>query len=270
MDRARLKAQIVRVVGPRMVHAAKRALGRTHFDEVDLVYKAFASSQRAGTMVDVGAHHGGSLGCFVADGWNVLAFEPDDCNRSILKIAHGHRRNLKIDDRAVADKCETGKAFFASDVSSGISGLSAFHDSHEKRQSVSVTTLADVLPACGIEQVDFLKIDTEGYDLYVLRGLNWGQVTPSIIVCEFEDRKTVPLGYRTDDLAVFLKGKGYQLLISEWSPIVEYGQTHKWRRFAPDTAALGENAWGNLIAYRQGTAVAGTLDQLIERYRGRS
>lgn len=270
MHTAKLKARIVRMVGPALVDAAKRALGRTHFDEVDLVYEACSAVQRTGSMVDVGAHHGGSLGRFAADGWRVLAFEPDDDNRAVLEISHGHRRNLTIDTRAVADRPERGKAFFASDVSSGISGLSAFHESHEQRQRVDVTTLADALPAYGIAQVDFLKIDTEGHDLLVLKGVDWQAATPAVIVCEFEDRKTVPLGYNTGDLVGYLSEKGYRVAISEWWPIVEYGQDHQWRRFAPNAAALGDRAWGNLIAYRPGAALAGALDKRIDARRNRS
>lgn len=263
MNKLNVKAWIVRILGPALVDAAKHVLGRSHFDEVNLVYEAFGQIQRTGTMVDVGAHHGGSLGRFAADGWRVLAFEPDDGNRAFLKIAHGHRANLTIDTHAVADQPETGKAYFASNVSSGISGLSAFHESHEQRQSVDVTTLAESLPAYGIAEVDFLKIDTEGHDLFVLKGVDWEAASPSVIVCEFEDRKTVPLGYGTDELVAYLEGRGYEVAISEWWPIVEYGLAHKWRRFTPDDASLGEKAWGNLIAYRRDTEFAEALGRVI-------
>jgi hypothetical protein len=80
--------------------------------------------------------------------------------------------------------------------------------------------------------VDFLKIDTEGFDLMVLKGYPWTQSPrPRVILCEFEDAKTVPLGYDFHQLAAFLVGEGYQLIISEWYPVKAYGGLHRWRRF---------------------------------------
>ena len=60
--------------------------------------------------------------------------------------------------------------FFTSGVSSGISGLSSFHPSHKESQRADLATLSDFISKEDIAQVDFLKIDTEGFDLFVLQG----------------------------------------------------------------------------------------------------
>jgi len=245
-----LKAKLMRYLGPHVVDWGKRVLGHASFDEVQLVYQAFSDAGSVGTMVDVGAHHGSSLGRFAADGWRVIAFEPDNLNRQYLVSAHGHRPNVDVDIRAVADEPKEASPFYGSDLSTGISGLSAFHESHEERQVVEVTTLAAALAEYDIGPIDFLKIDTEGHDLFVLKGLDWSVHTPAVILCEFEDHKTVPLGYTLDDLATFLKDKGYLVIVSEWWPIQEYGGAHKWRRFVSPSQEIGPHAWGNLIAYR--------------------
>ncbi|MEP0069093.1 FkbM family methyltransferase [Pyruvatibacter sp.] len=245
-----IKATLMRYLGPHAVDWGRRVLGRSGFDEVQLVYETFADSGFVGTMVDVGAHHGTSLGKFASDGWKVVAFEPDNLNRAFLEQAHGHRKNLHIDIRAVADQAQEALPFYGSDVSTGISGLSAFHESHEKRQVVEVTTLATALPPYDVSSVDFLKIDTEGHDLFVLKGLDWATQAPDAVVCEFEDRKTLPLGYSVRDLTTFLEDKGYRVLVSEWWPIEEYGSIHKWRRFVSPSQDTEGDAWGNLIAYR--------------------
>src|SRR5690606_1192346 len=122
-----------------------------------------------------------------------------------------------------------------------------FHDSHEQRQTVRATTLARALR--GVDSVDFLKVDTEGHDLFVLKGYDWSK-PPTAIICEFEDRKTLPLGYSLKDLADFLIDKGYSVLVSEWEPIVEYGQRHTWKRFSRDPSSVSADGWGNLIASR--------------------
>jgi hypothetical protein len=70
-----------------------------------------------------------------------------------------------------------------------------------------------------------------------------------VIVCEFEDSKTKPLGYSFHDLARFIQSKGYRLLISEWKPVQQYGGLHDWNRFSEYPCELSEEkAWGNIIA----------------------
>src|SRR3546814_10935540 len=83
-----------------------------------------------------------------------------------------------------------------------------------------------------IDGVDFLKVDTEGHDLFVLQGFPWERFRPAVIECEFEDAKTVPLGYTFHDMARFLLAKGYRVLVSEWHPIIRSGVRPDWRRSA--------------------------------------
>jgi hypothetical protein len=73
---------------------------------------------------------------------------------------------------------------------------------------------------------------------------------PSVVLCEFEDRKTLPLGHTYHDIANYLRGWGYEVIVSEWYPIAEYGQTHRWRRAVRYPVDLDPYAWGNLLAVR--------------------
>jgi FkbM family methyltransferase len=231
---------------------------RTHRpDEVDIVYRILQDSRRTGLMIDVGAHHGSSLAPFAADGWQVIAFEPDSNNRSILTTAYGAHENVIIDPRACSDKIQPEVILYSSAESTGVSGLSAFLNTHQASEKVSVTTLTAALEtyALSAHPVDFLKVDTEGFDLMVLQGYPWetGHL-PRVILCEFEDTKTQPLGYDFHDLANFLVNLGYQLMISEWYPVKVYGGVHRWRRFATYPCQLADPAgWGNIIAVKDPT-----------------
>jgi len=42
--------------------------------------------------------------------------------------------------------------------------------------------------------------------------------------------------------------QGYEVLVSEWEPIVEYGRRHTWKRFVRYPATIAADGWGNLIA----------------------
>jgi FkbM family methyltransferase len=248
---ARKAARILREEG--IVALVRRAVTRVRtrrVDEAELVYDLLRR-QRRGVMIDVGAHSGDSLWRFADAGWQIHAFEPDSTNRQILAQRFGRRSNVRIDPRAVADKPATGVTFYRSDVSTGISGLSRFHESHVVSGTVDVTTLTAYCADRGISAIDFLKIDTEGYDMFVLRGLPWDALAPDVILCEFEDTKTVPLGYTYHHLARFLEERGYRVVVSEWQPVQRYGAAHTWRRFATYPCELADvRGWGNLIATR--------------------
>jgi hypothetical protein len=141
--------------------------------------------------------------------------------------------------------------FYTSNESTGISSLAHFHHSHKKTADVSATTLGEFCREQQIDHINFLLVDTEGYDLLVLKGLDWSAINPDIIICEFEDGKTCNLGYRFHDMAEFLQAKGYEVLVSEWHPILRYGIAHDWHRLANYPCELkNQNAWGNLIACR--------------------
>ena len=172
-----------------------------------------------------------------------------------------------IDPRAISETDGQTVSLFTSNVSTGISTLSPFHASHEITASVETVRLDTFLQQHQIDQVDFLKIDIEGFDLFALRSFPWATHRPKAIVCEFEDRKTVQLGYDVVEMVRFIRDQGYEVVVSEWEPIVEYGQQHIWRRFTQFPDELPENAWGNLIGVEP--ALVRDLDRECLRTRRR-
>jgi FkbM family methyltransferase len=220
-------------------------------NESSIAFEALNGETTKGLMIDVGAHHGGALSPFARSGWQVFAFEPDSKNREKLVDVFGAAPNVHIDSRAVSDHKQEKAVLYRSEVSTGISGLSSFHSSHQAGEEVEVTTLENFFDERGITdiKVSFLKIDTEGFDLFVLRGFPWQKSSPRLILCEFEDAKTIPLGYTFHDMAKFLVEHGYKIIVSEWHPIQEYGVSHQWRRFATYPCELADSkGWGNILA----------------------
>jgi FkbM family methyltransferase len=221
-------------------------------DETQVVAALMRDCPSSSVMVDVGAHFGSALHAFAERGWRVYAYEPDPDNRQkLMQRVNGHA-NVRIDDRAVSDRPGQVLPFFSSEESTGISGLSAFRDSHQQRCEVTTTTVAQICEEHHLNEIDFLKIDTEGYDLMVLKGVPWDRIRPRIIECEFEDRKTVPLGYTFHELAQYLVDRGYTVLVSEWHPVIRYGIQHDWYRLTTYPCQLNHTeAWGNLLAFRE-------------------
>lgn len=225
--------------------------GASGTDESKIAFDALEADTFNGLMIDVGAHFGSSLRPFAYHGWRVYAFEPDSSNRKVLMDKFGNLPNVMIDDRAVSDELRESATLFRSTESTGISGLSAFNASHTAAEEVPVTTIERFMAENALtdEPIDFLKVDTEGFDLNVLKGVAWQTSRPRFILCEFEDTKSRRLGYGYHDIAKFLMGKGYRIVVSEWYPIKRYGGPHDWRRFAVYPCELEDtNGWGNLMA----------------------
>jgi FkbM family methyltransferase len=198
-----------------------------------------------GPATYVGAHHGYALERFAERGWTIHAFEPDPANRAVLNQRHP---DIEVDSRAVTERDGDQVDFYTSDLSTGISTLSPFHDSHRPTSRAETVRLDTYLADKGVSEVTFLKTDIEGFDLFALHGFPWNRLHPPVVVCEFEDNKTGQLGYRVEDLCAFLRAQNYTVLVSEWHPIVEYGGPHRWRIVRRYPVDLGPDSWGNLIA----------------------
>ncbi len=210
------------------------------------LWRQRGSNADSRVLVDVGAHQGTVTGLFVDLGWSVIAYEPDPSNREKFEQRFGSHPRVALSSSAVSDSPAKSASFFTSPVSTGVSTLAAFHESHEQTTSVDVVTLAEDLRSRGLKNVDFLKIDIEGFDYFALKGFDW-TYEPRFVLYEFENRKTVPQGYSLADSAAFVIEHGYHLVYSVWEPIVEYGTHHEWRGLFSTTAVgrffvLGECA----------------------------
>jgi len=247
---------------PRDAHA--------HVEETEIVAGLLGSRRGEDhVMLDVGANKGSSAIHFDRLGWTVHCFEPHPGSREALTRRFANRPNIHVDGRALGDATAASVPLYESPESTGISGLNAFHPSHRPAGTVEVTTLAVVARELNLTSVDFLKIDVEGHDFAVLRGVPWDELAPDVIECEFEDAKTLALGHSWRDIAAYLREHGYAVYVSEWHPIIRYGIRHDWRRLVPlgTEPDVHPDAWGNLLAFRTDpglAAIRGAFDTALE------
>jgi FkbM family methyltransferase len=221
-----------------------------HFDELRVFYPFFP--EKNGSMIDVGAHHGGSCLRFLRRGWRVHAFEPDISAREMLrKNAYG-LAGLTLDERAVSKVSGREYPWYTTSESTGASSMMPFTPAHALSGAVSTITLRDYCDEQGITDLNFLKIDAEGFDYMVLQGFPFDRLRPRWILCEFEDRKTVLVGNSMHDMGKLLLDMGYSVFMSEWHPVLRYGLRHQWRRFLRyPSEPVTPLAWGNLLAFAE-------------------
>ena len=140
--------------------------------------------------IDVGAHHGETIKlfnkAFIIE--RILAFEPSQKNFEILSEKNKNIKNLDILNIALGEKKEILN--FKQHVESQSSTLVKINDesNYYKRKNfylnffnknkiqfydvqVKVDRLDNILNSKKIQYVDILKIDTEGYDFNVIKGL---------------------------------------------------------------------------------------------------
>lgn len=218
-------------------------------DETQLIHSTLQKESIVNPlMVDVGACQGDALMPFLNDKWIVHAFEPDRNNYILLK-ERTLNHSIIINSKAVSNKVQDQVAFFSSQESVGVGSLLKFSNNHQYSHEVEVTTLGLYCSENNIDKIDFLKVDVEGYDKLVLEGLDWDSIKPSIIMCEYEDKKTKKLNYSMHDLILLLEDRGYKVMVSVWYPLNKYGGAHKWEKFVySDFETISDDTWGNIIA----------------------
>ena len=161
----------------------KRAYDRRIFEKSEkknhryriTFYSAFLS--QGDLVFDVGANVGNRIQVFLELGCEVIAIEPQE--ECIIELKKKFGSAIKIIEKGLGEK-EEKKTLFISDANT-ISSLSeewiesvktSRFKNHEWNKSVEIelTTLDNLITEFGIPK--FCKIDVEGFELEVLKGLH--------------------------------------------------------------------------------------------------
>lgn len=175
--------------------------------ELELVRYAAENVPQAGVVLDVGANVGLVTFQLLArrPDLRIYAFEPNQRNVAAW------RRNRELNPHGVAELSEvavgseTGSGTLVVPSDSG----SGFIDSGSG--GVAVITLDSFLRDRGIEVVELLKLDVEGFEHRVLRGAHESIDARRIrrIVCEFNDAHLVREGTTKANVVRSLTERGF-------------------------------------------------------------
>jgi len=126
------------------------------------------------TIFDVGANIGQSAEAFrrFFPESTVYCFEPVSATYQILVDNLGGNKHVKSFHCALGEETRTQTMYFQEDPqwNSLASSVNKPRAESERGETVQVITLDGFLSDHGINTIDLLKIDTEGYELAVLKG----------------------------------------------------------------------------------------------------
>lgn len=180
-------------------------------------------------IFDVGANKGQTvewLRGFFPD-TKIYSFEPVASSFNELRKNVSNDKNIFLEQLALGDLVEK-RSIRLFDEYSALNSLKEElmnHHSNAKVEEIYVTTIDKYCKEKGIDRIDLLKIDTEGYELNVLRGAENMLATKSIgmIYCEvgFQGNNTRNTGFSIlcewlDKKDYFFFGL-YQLVSDGWS-----------------------------------------------------
>jgi FkbM family methyltransferase len=207
--------------------------------------------------LDVGAHHGRFSGALLEVGFEIHAFEPNPAARAELERRFAGRAGFTL--HGVAAGAEEGEADLrlVTDTSGRYTDPTQFASLaglplpeglvSAGTVRVPVRRLDTVVRERGLPAPSIVKVDAEGYDLEVLRGL--GDLRPEVLLVEFWD-DALPFSARgarnrLPDLVAHARANGapYHLVV--------------FRRWGDDRPAFfsgwtasPERSWGNAIFFR--------------------
>ncbi len=162
-----------------------KIIGGQHFDleQMDGFIKPWE-----GVVVDVGAERGEVARHFYLQGFKVYVIEPEKKNVRYLWLHHFFKAltgRFKIFRLACADNPGVAQ-LQVSDLSFRHSLVTSQYASGEV-QKVKQVRIGDFINAHHLQKIAVLKVDAEGFDLPILKGLfNSTQVRPKIIMFEAE------------------------------------------------------------------------------------
>lgn len=195
--------------------------------------------------VDIGAHVGlvsRPLAKLVGTSGRVFAFEPDPSLFGMLK--HNVATFTQISPHQVAISDQSSRATFHLHPTSGMSN--SLVNTWEGGSSISVecTSFDDWISRNAVSKIRLIKIDVEGAEPLVLRGMHQtlsGESKPSVIL-EFCPGN---LGGAEAESMIFeiLQGHGYRI-----SSIDSHGNTSSVANCRDAHNALNENGYVNLLA----------------------
>ncbi len=182
-------------------------------------------------VFDIGAHHGETIKLFCKNLSikKIYSFEASPQNYQILEKNFSSFQTDKVEiyNYGIGDKIS--KDFINQTIESSSSTINKLNkdskyfekklkvlnvekESFYQKLPITILTLDHFIEKNHIENIDLIKIDTEGYELNVLKGLSKNSKKVKLIYFEHHYDDMIIKDYKFSDIHKFLKNKGFIMI----------------------------------------------------------
>lgn len=208
----------------------------------DIILAALFSNKKKGFYVDVGANdeeYHSVTKYFYKLGWSGINIEP--IPRLFKEFEKKRKRDTNL-NYAVSSKA----GFLKFREYPNHDGLSTFSEKSKRENEaldipyedyeVRVDTLTNIFQKFDVKEVDFLKIDVEGYEEEVIKSNDWDRYRPKVVCIEANHRST--------NWQAIIKRHNYERVIFDGLNEYYVAKEHKGllSGFAERAAVLAHNA----------------------------
>ena len=182
-------------------------------------------------VFDIGAHHGETIKLFCKNLSikKIYSFEASPQNYQILEKNFSSFQTDKVEiyNYGIGDKIS--KDFINQTIESSSSTINKLNKdskyfekklrilnvekgSFYQKLPITILTLDHFIEKNHIENIDLIKIDTEGYELNVLKGLSKNSKKVKLIYFEHHYDDMIIKDYKFSDIHKFLKNRGFIMI----------------------------------------------------------
>jgi FkbM family methyltransferase len=177
-----------------------------------------SSIDRGSVVIDVGAHEGYFsvvAAQLVGKEGQVVAIEPQTRVLPILgyNLRLNGLDNVHVVECAVSDRAAVGSLYLDPGHNTGGTGLTNMSRYRRSTQQVPTRRLADILRDCGIDHVDLVKMDIEGYEYEAILGSPelFASQRVETLALELHGTQMRARGRNPEAIQAFLLDSGYVL-----------------------------------------------------------
>lgn len=180
----------------------------------DMIIDKILRQKKRGFYVDVGANDPvrfSNTNRFYLRGWRGINIEPGVSNYQ--RFLSARKRDININCGVAVIEGQIDYYQFEPSTLSTFSSLEA--EGYQQQgfrlvevKKVKVAPLSKILKKEGVKRIDFLSVDTEGFDLEVLKSNDWKKYRPRLICVEVATHENTNSARVIDD---YLSSVGYKL-----------------------------------------------------------